>query len=131
MKTLIVDDDFTSRMFLQKILGIYGEVHIAVNGEEAVEAVRSSLEDQQPYNLICMDIVMPGMGGQEALREIRSIELSKGVTSTKGAKILMTSALDDMRNKISAFSGLCDDYLTKPIEKEKLLNELRRLELIS
>jgi two-component system chemotaxis response regulator CheY len=44
MKTLIVEDDFTSRLLLQEILKPYGPSHVAVNGREAVEAVRLALE---------------------------------------------------------------------------------------
>ncbi|MFC1821043.1 hypothetical protein ACFLZG_08180 [Thermodesulfobacteriota bacterium] len=40
MKTLVVKDDFASRLILQKILSPYGETHVAVNGEEAIEAFR-------------------------------------------------------------------------------------------
>ena len=130
MKTLIVEDEFTSRLILQELLSAYGPVHIAVNGQEAGEAVRTAIETKQHYNLICMDIMMPGMDGQQALKEIRAFEESKGISPTRGAKIIMTSAKDDMRNKINAFSGLCDDYLTKPIDKQKLLDEIRTLKLI-
>jgi len=130
MKTLIVEDDFTSRLIMQEFLSSFGLAYIAVNGREAVEAVRVALETSQPYDLICLDIMMPGMDGQQALREIRALEESKGIFSTQGAKIIMTTALTDLRNKIDAFSGLCDGYLAKPIHKEQLLDELRRLGLI-
>ena len=104
--------------------------HIAVDGQEGVEAVRVALKNNEPYDLICLDIMMPGLDGQQTLRMIREMEQDRGILSTDGMKIIMTSALDDMRNKINAFSGLCDGYLTKPIDKEKLLYELRKLELI-
>jgi two-component system chemotaxis response regulator CheY len=131
MKTLIVEDDFTNRLLLQEILGEYGPVHIAVNGQEALEAHLASLEAGQPYNLICLDIMLPGgMDGQQALREIRAMEEDRKILSTMGVKIIMITALDDFQNKISAFSGLCDHYMTKPIYKARLLEELKALELI-
>ncbi len=130
MKVLIVEDDFTSRLLLQEYLKSYGQAHIAINGREAVEAVQASLAAREPYDLICLDIMMPGMDGQQALREIRMLEEARGIFSSDGSKILMTTALSDMRNKIDAFSGLCDGYLTKPLHKEHLLDELRKLELI-
>ena len=74
--------------------------------------------------------MMPGMDGHQALKEIRALEDAKGIFSSEGAKILMTTALTDMKNKIDAFSGLCDGYLTKPIHKDRLLGELRKLNLI-
>jgi two-component system chemotaxis response regulator CheY len=130
MKILIVEDDFTSRLLLQELLKEYGSVHIAVNGKEAVEAFANGIKTKEPYHLICMDIMMPEMDGHQALNEIRALEESRGVNSTKGVKIIMTSALDDPKSVVKAFYGLCDGYVTKPIKKEKLLEELKKLELI-
>ena len=131
MKMLIVEDDFTSRLLMQELLKGFGMPHVAVDGQEAVEAVRTALVTGQQYNLICLDIMMPGMDGQETLRKIREMETARGIFSSDGAKIIMTTALEDMHNKVNAFSGLCDAYLTKPIHKEQLLGELRKLGLIS
>jgi two-component system chemotaxis response regulator CheY len=131
MKTLIVEDDFTSRLLMQELLKGFGMVKVAVDGQEGVEAVRLALKNGEPFNLICLDIMMPELDGQQTLRVIREMEEDKGILSSDGAKIIMTTALDDMKNKISAFSGLCDGYLSKPIHKEQLLKELRKLELIS
>jgi two-component system, chemotaxis family, chemotaxis protein CheY len=130
VKTLIVEDDFTSRLIVQEFLRDYGVAHIAVNGQEAVDAVRTALDAGQPYNLICLDIMLPGMDGLQALKEIRTMEESRGIFSTDGAKILMTTALNDMQSKIKAFSGLCDGYLTKPFSKEQLISELHKHQLI-
>ena len=130
MKTLIVEDDFTSRLVLQTFLKDYGPTHIAVNGKEAVEAVRAALEAGDPYNLICLDIMMPEMDGQEALKEIRGMEEAKGTISSMGAKIIMMTILGDMKNICNAYSSLCDAYLLKPIAQQKLLEELKKLGLI-
>lgn len=131
MKTLIVEDDFTSRLLLQELLRGYGMAHIAVNGREAVEAVQRALGAGEQYDLICLDIMLPGMDGQQALHEIRALEEQYGIFSSDGAKIVMTTALDDIQNKISAFASLCDGYLTKPIYKERLIQELLKLGLIA
>jgi len=129
MKTLIVEDDFTSRVLLQELLKRYGASHVAVNGREAVEAVRCALQADAPYDLICLDIMMPVMDGLEALKQIRALEMEHGLTS-RGTKIVMTTALGDIPSVATAFSGLCDSYLTKPISKDKLQAELRQLDFI-
>jgi len=130
MRTLIVEDDFTSRLLLQSSLARYGECHIAVNGKEAVEAFRAAQASGQKYDLICMDIMMPEMDGQEAVREIRALEEAGGTLSTTGVKIIMTTALDDVKNVVQAFMGLCDAYLFKPIDTAKLLDHLRGFRLV-
>jgi two-component system chemotaxis response regulator CheY len=130
MKTLITEDDFTSRLLLQELLKSYGPSHVAVNGKEAVEAVRVALEAAEPYDLICLDIMMTEMDGQDALQQIRALEEARGIVSPHGAKIVMTTALADMKNVFAAYSRMCDAYLTKPIHKAKLLEELRKMALI-
>ena len=130
MKTLIVEDDFTSSLLLQEILKHYGPFNTALNGQQALEAVRTALDSGEPYDLICLDIMMPEMDGHEALQQIRALEDAKGIIAIKGAKIIMTTALDDSKNILASFKGLCDVYLTKPVDKAKLLGELRKLKLI-
>jgi len=130
MRTLIVEDDFTSRLLLQSFLAQYGECHIAVNGKEALAAFRAAQESGQTYDLICMDIMMPEMDGQTAVKEIRAAEEAAGMLSTDGVKIIMTTALDDVKNVVESFQALCDAYLFKPIDKGMLLGHLRDLQLV-
>jgi two-component system chemotaxis response regulator CheY len=131
LKILIVEDDFSSRFLLQKILEEHGTCHIAVNGKEAVEAVKNAMDDGDPYDLICLDIMMPEMDGHDALEEIRQLEEEKGIFSSEGVKIIMTTALEDMKNIKHAYQNLCDGYLAKPITKGKLLKNLYSLNIIS
>jgi len=131
VRTLIVEDDFTSRLLLQTFLAHYGECHVAVNGKEAVEAFRLARDCGHGYNLVCMDIMMPEMDGQAAVKEIRALEEAEGVLSTSGAKIIMITALDDVRNVVQSFKLLCDAYLFKPIDAAKLLDHLKSLRLVA
>ena len=130
MKTLIVEDDFTSRLLLQEILKHYGPVHIAVNGVEAVGAVDAARKAGEPYDLICLDITMSEMNGYDVLKTIRGSEEALGIVSSDGVKIVMTTALNGMKSIVQSFQGLCDAYLFKPIYKAKLLEQLRALGLI-
>jgi two-component system chemotaxis response regulator CheY len=130
MKTLVADDDFTSRLLLQKILEKHGTCHIAANGRETVEAARMAIEEGEPYDLVCLDIMMPEMDGQEALGEIRRLEETMVVSGKVRAKIIMTTALADKTNVTKAGERHCDGYLVKPIQRAKLEEHLRKLELI-
>ena len=131
MKTLIIEDDSASQLLLVELLKGYGATHIAVNGKAAVDAVRLALEADEPYNLICLDIMMPEMDGHAALKHIRNLEDDAGIWPTYRAKIVMTSTmLADTQNASSAYRSLCHAYVAKPVDKVKLLKVLRQLVLI-
>jgi two-component system chemotaxis response regulator CheY len=131
MKMLVAEDDSTSRLLLEVILKEYGTVQSCANGREAVVAFRNALEAGQPYNLVCLDIMMPEMDGKEALRQIRAIENSRGISSTQGVKTIMITALGDVKNMFEAYKELCDAYVVKPVQKNIFLEELRKLGLIA
>jgi two-component system chemotaxis response regulator CheY len=131
MKTLIVEDDFISRRILKQILSPFGDCDIAIDGKEAVQAVRMALDEAAPYKLICMDIMMPNLDGQEALKLIRALEKERGVAEVHGAKVIMTSALGDPKNVVDAmYRGGATSYIVKPIGKQQLLQELQNFGLI-
>ena len=131
MKTLVVEDDLVSRILMQNLLARYGECHIAVDGEEAVEAFRLALAGAEPYDLICMDIRMQKMNGVEAVDQIRKLETEDGVLSTNGVEIIMQTSVDEPKEVISSFHALCDAYLVKPVGKASLLEEIRGMGLIA
>jgi two-component system chemotaxis response regulator CheY len=131
MKVLIVEDDFTSRKLMQTILAPHGDCDIAVNGKEAVDAFLTALDGGKPYDLICMDIMMPEMDGQEALKAIRSIEKDRGMRGPREVKVIMTTALDDPKNVIEAYyKGGATSYLPKPIDRQLFIHLLRNLGLV-
>jgi two-component system chemotaxis response regulator CheY len=128
MRFLVVDDDFESRFLVQKLLRPYGDVDIATDGEEAVEAFRLSLKEDEPYTLITLDILMPNADGQQALREIREIEKERGIAPDKQTKVIMISGLDDSKEVHDAFFlGEATSYIVKPIHHEVLLQEIAKL----
>lgn len=130
MRILIVEDDFVSRRLLTSYLASMGAIDSAANGEEALVAVRESLESGRRYDLICLDIMMPGLDGQKTLKEIRRLEEERGIRRSDGSKIVMTTALSDIQNMWQAFNEQCDAYLVKPIKREVLMEQLRTLDLI-
>lgn len=130
MKVLIVDDEFTNRLLLQEISKEFAKTHLAEDGDEAVKAVETSLAEGDPYDAILLDIMMPKMNGHEALQKIRQIEVANGFNVGQGTKIIMVTALDDKDNIFNAFREEADGYLVKPIEKTKLIKQLKKLELL-
>jgi two-component system chemotaxis response regulator CheY len=130
MRTLIVEDDPSSQLLLRSFLSEFGECDSAANGREAVEAFLYGLKHGQLYDLICMDIMMPEMDGNAALREIRGQEESAGIQVPQKAKVIMTTALNDAKNVVESLQASCDAYLLKPIQKKELLDHLKNLHLV-
>ena len=74
---------------------------------------------------------MPVMDGHQALVEIREVEKSLGIFGKDEVKAIMISALDDARTVVQAYAkGGATSYIVKPIEKERLINEIRDIGLI-
>ena len=131
MKCLIVEDDFISRRIMKELLSPYFESDVAVNGEEGVASFRLAHDGKRPYDLICMDIMMPGIDGAEALKRIRQMEKELDVPPGLEVKVIMTTALDDPKTVIDTFyKGGATSYLVKPISKQRLVRELRTFGLI-
>jgi two-component system chemotaxis response regulator CheY len=126
LKILIAEDDFICRKFLQTFLSKYGDCFVAINGREAVEAVREAIDEARPYDLVCLDIMMPEMDGHEALEAIRQIENEHGIAGLDGVKVIMTTALGDSKNVIGAFRTGCEAYIVKPIDREALLKVIHK-----
>ncbi|MEN6577440.1 MAG: response regulator [Phycisphaerales bacterium] len=131
MKCLIVEDDSVSRELLRAFLKNYADCHMARDGREAVEQFIDALDADQPYDLICMDIMMPDVSGRDALKAIRQIEAEHGIGGLDGVKVIMTTALDDSKDILGSFREGCEAYVVKPIHKDKLFAEIEKLGLLS
>lgn len=115
MRILVVEDDKKVAAFLQK--GLREEqyaVDVCRNGEDAVYEAQVN-----PYDVIILDIMLPGKDGFTICRELRENDVL--------TPILMLTAKDSLEDKIIGLSGGADDYLTKPFSFEELLARIRAL----
>jgi len=131
LKILIAEDDLVSRKFLNKVLSKYGECDLVVDGLEAIDAYMMSVEDKMPYDLICLDIMMPKADGIKVLKVIRELELKNDISEEKGVKIMMTTALGDTGIVQTAFEYGCNAYASKPIDISKFIEVMNKLGLIN
>lgn len=131
MRTLIVEDNLANRHLMVKYLSCFGECDTAENGLEGVIRFQEAMEKGQPYDLICLDLMMPEMDGHDALQQIRALETVKGIRGLSGVKILITSAVDKPSGILKAFQMGCEGYLIKPVRRKEMYEALEKLGLIS
>ena len=111
-RVLVVDDEPQIRRVLRSSLAARGyEVHDAPTGEEALKSLR-----QSRFDLVLLDVNMPGIGGLEACREIRA---------GSAVAIIMLTVSDSEEGKVAALDAGADDYVTKPFAMPELLARIR------
>lgn len=130
MKILIVEDDMVSRRFLGKFLAQYGECDIVVDGMEALDAYLIAIKEEEPYDLICLDIMMPKVDGVKVLKAIRDFEVQRGILPENKVKIIIITALADTEFVNTAFDLGCEAYAAKPVDTDKLVEVMNKLGVI-
>ncbi|MDH3504936.1 MAG: response regulator transcription factor, partial [Nitrospirota bacterium] len=114
MNLLLVDDDQRIVNFVKRGLEAEGyHVDVALNGEEGLEYGRN------PYTLIILDLLLPGINGTEVCRTLRKDKIH--------TPILMLTARDGVQDKVDGLRTGADDYLTKPFAFEELLARIQAL----
>ena len=130
MRSLIVDDDYVSRTKLKTLLSAYGDSDAVPTGDIALRMFQIGHDEKIPYDLITMDIDMPGLKGQDVVKKIWQWEESRGIYMTDQVKILMVTVKDDYENIISSFKEGCDGFLVKPVTPEKLRQALAKMGIV-
>lgn len=128
---LLVDDQEEINLLMEHILSPYGTCVVVNNGPDAVELFSRAIDEDNPFHAVFLDIMMPGMDGHEVANNLRKAEEGKsGVVAP--VKLMMITALTDTSSVCKSFfrGGKADAYITKPINKDKLLEELKILKLI-
>jgi len=111
-RVLVVDDEPQIRRVLRSLLTARGyEVHDARTGEDALESIRDSR-----FDLVLLDVNMPGMSGLAACREIRA---------GSEVAIIMLTVSESEEDKVAALDAGADDYVTKPFGTPELLARIR------
>lgn len=132
MKCLIVEDDPISIQVLKGLISRYATVcDMAVNGQEGIDFFMQAHEDNSPYELILMDIMMPEIDGLQSVMTIREKEVLKNISFMRRVKIIMITALDDPRTVLKAlYESDANTYLVKPIRVQDLEDALRKINLV-
>lgn len=136
MNMLVVDDELVSRIKVTKLLSAYGSCTAVEDGPAALCMFGFAHGIGKPYDLIALDVEMPGLRGQEVVHAIRKWETRLGVECpeeypiAQNVKIAMVTASRDMDVISSSYEQLCDDYIVKPVTPEKILESLVKMGLV-
>ena len=116
-RILVVDDVTTNLRLVQGHLRSEGyQVQLADSGEEALRQI-----ERQDFDLVLLDVVMPGMDGFETCRRIRAN------VSTRHIPIILVTALNDLDHKVQGQQAGADDYVGKPFDRSELLIRVRSM----
>ncbi|WP_031479880.1 response regulator [Maridesulfovibrio frigidus] len=132
MRILVVEDNDACMVFLHETLtNIGGVSRVAIDsastGEDGLQMYKTAESSDTPYELIFMDIMLPGIDGLQTLEEIRAYESNLQLTESQKVKVIMTTALDDSTKASRAFfQGGAISYMTKPITPGKILEEMKK-----
>jgi two-component system chemotaxis response regulator CheY len=129
MKCLIAEDDLVARKLLETILSEVSECHTSVNGKKAVAAFKMALDEGEPYDLLCLDIMMPEMDGHQALQAIRELEEAACIEEMACARVIMITSAREPSHVLGAFRRGCEAYIVKPVNRVKLFEEMEKLAL--
>lgn len=116
-KILIVDDEELNRNLLTVMLEYEGyKIKTAIDGESALKSVMLD-----PPDLILLDVMMPGMDGNEVVNTLKDNPVTKSIP------VIMVTALDNKEAKLAALKSGAEDFLTKPVDRAELLLRVRNM----
>jgi putative nucleotidyltransferase with HDIG domain len=127
MRILIVDDEMVSRTKLELIMEYFGDCKTVNQGDDALAAFHEAHRDEDPFNLIMLDINLPDMDGIKVLSTIRNTEKELNIDQSRKAKILMTSSYRDKDRIVASVQSGCDDYIGKPFDLNLIRTKLGKL----
>jgi HD-like signal output (HDOD) protein/FixJ family two-component response regulator len=127
MRILIVDDEMVSRTKLELIMEYFGDCKTVDHSDGALAAFYEAHRDDDPFNLIMLDINLPGMDGIQLLSALRNAEKELNIEKSRKAKILMTSSYRDKDRIVASVQSGCDDYIGKPFNLNLIRNKLGKL----
>jgi len=123
-KILIIDDEEGYLNILSMSLNGLGNYDYAGDGSTAIEYVDSAIQANNPYEVVLLDLGLPGMNGIEVLEKIRQME-HDGAVSNRSKVIVITAYQDKF---LEAHEKGCDDYMCKPISFEELIGKIKEVD---
>lgn len=134
MKILIIEDDKSTQLLLEKIFGANIECTIFTKAMDGIDSFVDKMTQFDSFDAVLIDINLPDLNGVSVLHLMRKFESVKGIMDNRKAKIIMMTGNADEQNVKDSLKNGCDNFLIKPVSKEKIESKFKavgiRLNLI-
>ena len=127
MRMLVIDADLISRKKIHRIFRHLGESVTVSDGEAGLESFRQAWQQDEPFDLICLDVNMSGLNWRDTLAAVRQMENDMELGPLARVKVVMVSSLSAPASVAEAKAVGCDDYIVKPINPQAFLERIDRL----
>jgi two-component system chemotaxis response regulator CheY len=127
MKVLVVDDELVSRKKMEKIMTTFGQCVAVENGADALKEFEEAIGKGEGFDLITLDVSMPGMDGTEVLFEIRMTEQQKNIPKENKVKVIMVTGQSDKDLVITCMQAGCDGYVVKPFDSAIMAAKIKQI----
>lgn len=130
VKTLIIDDHHTSIAILEMMLADHCECSVATSGAKGIELFEQAYKENEPFQVVLLDIIMPEMDGVETLKKLRKIErpfltipLYQG--QDRRARIIMQTSSENPKHLVDSYlQGKCNGFINKPYSREEIIEKV-------
>lgn len=126
MRSLVIDDEPTARMQLRFLLESRGPVDEAPDAIAGLQRIRDAVADNDPYDLVCIDLSMPGPSGIDAIKMVQ--EVDKKLRQGKHTNVVVVTASDDQKDIRAALHQHVDGYLLKPVTPGQIVDTIDPLD---
>lgn len=120
MKVLVIEDDNSTQVLIKKIFGDDVECTVYGTSMEGINCFVDKMVAFDPFDAVLVDINMPDLNGVHTLQLLRRFEKVKGLVDNRKAKIIMMTGTADEENVKNSLKNGCDQFLIKPVSKEKI-----------
>ena len=126
MRCLVIDDEPTARLHLRLLLEARGPVDEAPDAIAGLQRIRDAIADNDPFDLVCIDLSMPGPSGIEAIKMVQ--EVDKKLRHGKHTNVVVVTASDDQKDIRAALHQHVDGYLLKPVTPGQIVETIDPLD---
>jgi two-component system, chemotaxis family, chemotaxis protein CheY len=112
---------------IKAVFSPFGRCDLALDGCKGIDLFKRAHEEGRPYDVVFLDVVMPGISGLETLDCLRQIEREKNISGEAQAKVLVITGYNDPKIALRTFDKDIERYLPKPFKPREIIDAVRAM----